>query len=54
MLRSERVKKGLEKVGSRSLLYATGLTKSEMDKPFIGIASSFTDLIPGHTHMRML
>lgn len=54
MLRSERVKKGLEKVGSRSLLYATGLTKSEMNKPFIGIASSFTDLIPGHTHMRLL
>ena len=54
MLRSERVKKGLEKVGSRSLIYATGVCKSEMEKPFIGIASSFTDLIPGHTHMRML
>lgn len=54
MLRSERVKKGLEKVGSRSLIYATGICKSEMEKPFIGIASSFTDLIPGHTHMRML
>ena len=54
MLRSERVKKGLEKAGSRSLLYATGLSKSEMEKPFIGIASSFTDLVPGHTHMRQL
>ena len=54
MLRSERVKKGLEKVGSRALIYATGVSKSEMEKPFIGIASSFTDLIPGHTHMRML
>ncbi len=54
MLRSERVKKGLEKVGSRSLLYATGLSKSEMEKPFIGIASSFTDLVPGHTHLRAL
>ncbi|MDP2943614.1 MAG: dihydroxy-acid dehydratase [Candidatus Omnitrophota bacterium] len=54
MLRSERVKKGLEKVGSRALIYATGVSKSELEKPFIGIASSFTDLIPGHTHMRML
>ncbi|MDP3786359.1 MAG: dihydroxy-acid dehydratase [Candidatus Omnitrophota bacterium] len=54
MLRSERVKKGLEKAGSRALIYATGVSKSELEKPFIGIASSFTDLIPGHTHMRML
>jgi dihydroxy-acid dehydratase len=54
MLRSERVKKGLEKVGSRALIYATGVSRSELEKPFIGIASSFTDLIPGHTHMRML
>ncbi len=54
MFRSERVKKGLEKVGSRSLMYATGISKSEMGKPFIGIASSFTDLVPGHTHLRAL
>ena len=54
MLRSERVKKGLEKVGSRSLMYATGMTKSEMERPFIGIASSFTDLVPGHIHLREL
>jgi len=54
MLRSERVKKGLEKAGSRSLMYATGMTKSEMERPFIGIASSFTDLVPGHIHLREL
>ncbi len=54
MLRSDRVKKGLEKVGSRSLMYATGMTKSEMERPFIGIASSFTDLVPGHVHLREL
>ncbi len=54
MLRSDRVKKGLEKVGSRSLMYATGMTKSEMERPFIGIASSFTDLVPGHIHLREL
>lgn len=54
MLRSERVKKGLERMPHRALLYATGLSKAELGKPFIGIASSFTDLIPGHTHMRTL
>ncbi len=54
MFRSERVKKGLEKVGSRSLMYATGMTKSEIERPFIGIASSFTDLVPGHVHLREL
>ncbi|MFH1779263.1 MAG: dihydroxy-acid dehydratase [Candidatus Omnitrophota bacterium] len=54
MLRSERVKKGLERMPHRALFYATGLSKGELNKPFIGIASSFTDLIPGHTHMRTL
>ncbi|MFA5165039.1 MAG: dihydroxy-acid dehydratase [Candidatus Omnitrophota bacterium] len=54
MFRSERVKKGLEKVGSRALMYATGMTKSEIERPFIGIASSFTDLVPGHIHLREL
>jgi len=54
MSRSERVKKGLEKVGSRALMYGTGMTKSEIGKPFIGIASSFTDLVPGHIHLREL
>jgi dihydroxy-acid dehydratase len=35
-------------------MYGTGMTKSEIDKPFIGIASSFTDLVPGHIHLREL
>src|SRR3990167_1654777 len=53
-MRSDIVKKGLERIPSRALLYATGLTKKNMSKPFIGVASGFTDLIPGHTHMRGL
>lgn len=53
-MRSDRVKKGLERMPNRALLYATGLTKDDLAKPFIGIASSFTDLIPGHIHMRGL
>lgn len=53
-MRSDTIKCGIERVPARALLYATGLTREDMDKPFIGIASSFTDLIPGHTHMRRL
>lgn len=53
-LRSDKITKGLERVPARALLYATGLNKDDLGKPFIGIASSFTDLIPGHVHMRSL
>ena len=53
-MRSERVKKGVERTPNRALLYGTGIRPEEMAKPFIGIASSFTDLIPGHTGMREL
>lgn len=53
-MRSDTIKKGLERVPARALLYATGLSKEDLDKPFIGVASSFTDLIPGHVHMRAL
>lgn len=38
----------------RALLYATGIPRSEMNKPFIGVATSFTDIIPGHIGMRDL
>lgn len=52
--RSDRIKKGLERVPHRALLYATGIPQGEMKKPFIGVATSFTDLIPGHIGMRDL
>lgn len=39
---------------NRALLYGTGLHSSHMGRPFIGIASSFTDIIPGHINMRTL
>ncbi|MCI0469493.1 MAG: dihydroxy-acid dehydratase [Nitrospirae bacterium] len=51
-MRSNTIKKGIERVPHRALLYATGIPKSEMDKPFIGVATSFTDIIPGHIGMR--
>ncbi|MFH1715325.1 MAG: dihydroxy-acid dehydratase [Elusimicrobiota bacterium] len=53
-MRSDAIKKGVEKAPSRALLYADGISKSDMKKPFIGIASSFTDLVPGHIGMRDL
>jgi dihydroxy-acid dehydratase len=53
-MRSRTIKKGLERVPHRALLYATGIPKSEMEKPFIGVATSFTDIIPGHIGMRDL
>ena len=51
-MRSDQVKKGIKRAGNRALLYATGVTKQGLNKPFIGIASSFTDLVPGHVTMR--
>lgn len=53
-MRSDTIKKGVERIPHRALLYATGMTRSEMDRPFIGVATSFTDLIPGHIGMRDL
>lgn len=53
-MRSKIIKEGLERVPHRALLYATGIPKTEMHKPFIGVATSFTDIIPGHIGMRDL
>jgi dihydroxy-acid dehydratase len=53
-MRSDEIKKGIDRAPHRSLLYATGVSKSAMGRPFIGICSSFTDLIPGHIGMRDL
>ncbi|MDA8052898.1 MAG: dihydroxy-acid dehydratase [Deltaproteobacteria bacterium] len=53
-MKSKNIKEGVDRTPHRSLLYATGMTKKEMKKPFIGIASSFTDLIPGHVGIRDL
>lgn len=53
-MKSDSIKKGMEKTPHRALLYATGLSKSQIEKPFVGIASSFTDLVPGHIDLRIL
>jgi dihydroxy-acid dehydratase len=54
-VKSDQIKKGPEKAPQRALLYGTGIiNKENISKPFIGIASSFTDMIPGHVDMRQL
>ncbi|MCX5749912.1 MAG: dihydroxy-acid dehydratase [Candidatus Saganbacteria bacterium] len=51
-MKSDNIKKGIERAPHRSLLHATGVTKKSLEKPFIGIANSFTDLVPGHISMK--
>ena len=53
-MRSDRIKKGIDRAPHRGLLYSVGLTQNQLEKPFIGIASSFSDLVPGHAGMRDL
>lgn len=55
-MRSDVVKRGLERAPHRSLLRATGAIRddSDFDKPFIGICNSHVDLIPGHVHLQGL
>jgi len=50
-MRSDTIKKGFERAPHRSLLRATGLQDEDFDKPFIAIASSHIDIIPGHVHL---
>ena len=51
-MRSDAVKKGPERAPHRSLLKATGVRDEDMDKPFIAIANSYTDIVPGHVHLK--
>ena len=53
-MRSDRTKKGLERMPHRALYCAAGVPQAAMGKPFIGVATSYTDLVPGHVGMRAL
>ncbi|MCG7845257.1 MAG: dihydroxy-acid dehydratase [Methanomassiliicoccales archaeon] len=53
-MRSDTVKKGVDRAPQRSLLRATGLTDADMEKPFVGIANSWNDVVPGHIHLNEL
>ncbi len=49
---SETIKKGTERAPHRSLLYALGLTKEELRRPFVAVISAQNDIIPGHKHLQ--
>ncbi len=51
-MRSDKIKKGLERAPHRSLLRALGFSDDEMRAPLIGIANSFNEIIPGHIHLK--
>lgn len=51
---SDNVKKGVQRAPHRSLLRACGLEDEDFEKPFVGIANSFTEIVPGHIHLREL
>jgi len=53
-MRSDQIKSGMTRLPQRALLYATGLTRRDLRKPFIGIASAYSDLVPGHIGLRDL
>ncbi|MGG0658116.1 dihydroxy-acid dehydratase [Rummeliibacillus pycnus] len=51
-MRSDMIKKGVDRAPHRSLLYAAGVKTKDLDKPFIGVCNSYIDIIPGHVHLQ--
>lgn len=49
--RSDNVTKGIEKAPMRSLFYAMGYTKEELERPLIGVVSAYSEIVPGHMHL---
>ena len=50
-MRSDCIKKGVERAPNRSLLFALGLTEEEMKRPLVGIVSSYNEIVPGHMNL---
>jgi dihydroxy-acid dehydratase len=51
-MRSDEMKKGIERAPHRALLKSLGLSDEDIGKPFIGVANSFTTIVPGHIHLK--
>jgi dihydroxy-acid dehydratase len=51
-MRSDEMKQGIERAPHRALLKALGLTDQDIAKPFIGVANSYTTMVPGHIHLK--
>ena len=50
-MRSDAVKKGAQQAPHRSLFNALGMTKEEMERPLVGIVSSYNEIVPGHMNL---
>ena len=53
-MKSDAVKKGVERAPHRSLLRALGNTQWELEQPFVGVVNSYSEIIPGHVHLRQI
>jgi dihydroxy-acid dehydratase len=53
-MRSDVIKKGIERAGQRALLHAVGVSRDDMNKPFIGIINSYNEIVPGHMHLDVI
>ena len=53
-LRSSELTNGLLRCGQRALLYANGMDEEDMKKPFVAVINSFSEMVPGHMHLREL
>ena len=50
-MRSDTVTKGIQQAPHRSLFNALGMTQEEMDRPLVGIVSSYNEIVPGHMNL---
>ena len=50
-MRSDEIKRGVQRAPHRALLRACGVSEQDFDKPFIGVANSFVEIVPGHRHL---
>ena len=50
-MNSDHVKKGMQQAPHRSLFNALGYTKEEMERPLVGIVSSYNEIVPGHMNL---
>ena len=50
-MRSDTVKKGMQQAPHRSLFNALGITQEEMERPLVGIVSSYNEIVPGHMNL---
>jgi len=53
-MKSDSIKKGIERAPHRALLRAVGVHSADFSKPFIGVVNSFNEVVPGHTHLNTI